>query len=364
MELSPGFWEGRRVLITGGTGFKGSWTSLWLRELGAEVIVYSKGVPTAPSLFEAARVSEAVEVVQGDIRDRDALTAAFRQASPEVVLHMAAQPLVRRSYADPVGTYETNVVGTLNVLEASRHSDSVRVLVNVTTDKVYENRGRAGGYREEDPLGGSDPYSSSKACSEHLTAAYRRSFFAGEGSASIATARAGNVIGGGDWAVDRLIPDVVRAALGGETVQIRNPSAVRPWQHVLNPLSGYLLLCERNWESGGFDEAWNFGPDEGDAKPVGWIVERLDAAFDGGVEWRVDEGEHPREAHHLTLDSSKAKQLLGWRPTWALERALESIGRWHDAIRAGEDLRSLAVSEIEAFQADAAGSSSRSSASA
>jgi CDP-glucose 4,6-dehydratase len=363
MELSPAFWEGRRVLITGGTGFKGSWASLWLCELGAEVIAYSKGAPTAPSLFEAARVGDAVDLIEGDVRDRGALAAAVRERAPEVILHMAAQPLVRRSYADPVGTYETNVIGTMNVLEAARVSDSVRVLVNVTTDKVYENRESERGYREDDPLGGDDPYSSSKASSELLTAAYRRSFF-GDGSASIATARAGNVIGGGDWAEDRLIPDIVRAALSGETVRIRNPSAVRPWQHVLNPLGGYLLLCERIWDSGGFDEAWNFGPDEGDAKPVSWIVERLGAAFEGGVDWQVDEGEHPHEANYLRLDSSKAKELLGWSPTWELDRALDSVARTYNAIRAGEDLRSLALSEIEAFQADAASSASRSSASA
>jgi CDP-glucose 4,6-dehydratase len=355
MELSPTFWEGRRVLITGGTGFKGSWACLWLSQLGAEVIAYSKGVPTAPSLFDGARVAEDVEVVEGDIRDRDDLVAVVRDRAPEVIIHMAAQPLVRRSYDDPAGTYEVNVMGTVNVLEAARLSDSVQAVLNVTTDKVYENREWLWGYREDEALGGYDPYSNSKASSELVTAAYRRSFF-GEGSASIATARSGNVIGGGDWAEDRLIPDIVRGALAGETVHIRNPRAVRPWQHVLNPLSGYLLLCERMWESSSFDEGWNFGPDDHDVKPVGWIAERLDAAFDGGVDWQVDEGEHAHEANYLKLDSSKAKALLGWQPVWELDRALASIARWYNAIRAGEDLRALALSEIEAFQADAAGS--------
>ena len=354
MELTPAFWEGRRVLVTGGTGFKGSWACLWLQAMGAEVTAFAVGPPTEPCLFEDARVGEGMSLIEGDVRDLDSLSAAIADRSPEIVLHMAAQPLVRRSFADPVTTYQINVLGTINVLEAVRQRDSVRVLINVTTDKVYENREWMWGYREDERLGGDDPYSNSKVCSELVTDAYRRSFLA-EGGVRVATARAGNVIGGGDWGEDRLIPDILRGALAEATVPIRNPSALRPWQHVLNPVSGYLLLCERMWESHSYDGAWNFGPADEDVKPVSWIVERLDAAFDGGAGWEIDAGENPpHEAHYLKIDSSKARSVLGWRPIWDLEQALASIARWYNAIRAGEDLRELAMSEIEAFRASAA----------
>jgi CDP-glucose 4,6-dehydratase len=353
MDLNPGFWRGRRALITGSTGFKGSWTCLWLQSLGADVVGFSDGVPTTRSLFEDARVADGMTVVNGDVRDRESLAEAFRTHAPEVVLHMAAQPLVRRSFVDPVETYAVNVMGTVHVLEAARSSDSVRVVVIVTSDKCYENREWVWGYREHEPMGGHDPYSNSKGCAELVTSAYRRSFFSGDESPAVASVRAGNVIGGGDWAEDRLIPDVVRSALEGRTVRIRNPNAVRPWQHVLNPLAGYLMLCERLWESRDFAEAWNFGPDDADAQPVSWILERLTQRFAGEMSWQVDESEQPHEAHYLKVDSSKAHALLSWRPRWNLERALESIARWYEAVRAGEDQRTLTLNEIDAYQSTA-----------
>jgi CDP-glucose 4,6-dehydratase len=349
------FWQGKKVFLTGHTGFKGAWLSLWLHALGAQVTGYALEPPTDPSLFALARVDRLVTSVTADVRDLERLKAEMALAAPEIVIHMAAQPLVRDSYKIPVETFAINVMGTVHLLEAVRACPSVRAVVNVTTDKVYENREWAWGYRENEAMGGYDPYSNSKGCSELVTASYRSSYFNPEKypehRVALATARAGNVIGGGDWAGDRLIPDCIRAILAGEPVQIRNPGAIRPWQHVLEPLSGYLLLAQRLFEDGvRYTGGWNFGPSEEDARPVGWIVEKLCAGWGRGASYSLDEGEHPHEAHHLKLDCSKARGELGWTPRWGLERALASIVSWTAAYRDREDLREVCLRQIGEYQ--------------
>jgi CDP-glucose 4,6-dehydratase len=349
LVVNPSFWRSKKVLVTGHTGFKGSWLVLWLQSLGASVVGYSAGTPSTPSMYELAAVGDEMVSVDADIRDFERLRGTLAEHRPEIVIHMAAQPLVRRSYVQPVATYETNVMGTVNMLEAVRLSDDVRVAINVTTDKVYENREWEWGYREDEPKGGRDPYSNSKACSELVTSAYRDSFFSEPGSTALASARAGNVIGGGDWGEDRLIPDILRAALDRREVVIRHPAAIRPWQHVLNPLSGYLLLAESLWDSSELADGWNFGPDERDAKPVRWIVDRLGELWGEEIPWRHDGGARPHEAMYLRLDSSKARTRLGWAPQWDLDQALASIVSWYKAFQAGEDLREHALRQIEAF---------------
>ena len=357
--MDAGFWRGRRVFLTGHTGFKGSWLALWLQRLGAEVSGFALAPETDPALFDLARVGQGMASTLGDVRDPAALAGAMAQARPEVVLHLAAQALVRRSYQDPVATYATNVMGTVHLLEAVRHTPEVRAVVVVTTDKCYENKEWLWGYREDEALGGHDPYSSSKGAAELVTSAYRRSFFApdpqGRPPAAIASARAGNVIGGGDWAAERLVPDFLRAMDAGRELVLRNPGAVRPWQHVLEPLSGYLELAEALHRQGpAFAEAWNFGPWEADARPVRWIAERLTALWGPDAGYRV---EAPAQAAHeaglLKLDISKARARLGWRPRWGLDRALEAIMEWHQAYRAGADPRETTWRQIAAFEADA-----------
>jgi CDP-glucose 4,6-dehydratase len=344
------FWAGRRVLVTGDTGFKGAWLSLWLAQLGAEVVGFADGVPTDPSLYALAGVADAVEHRAGDVRDAAAVDGALADARPEVVLHLAAQPMVRRSYADPVATYATNVMGTINVLDAIRRAPGdVRVAVVITSDKCYENRGWVWGYREDEALGGHDPYSSSKGAAELATAAYRSSYFTGEDAPAIATARAGNVIGGGDWGEDRLVPDLFRAALAGTPLRLRNPAAIRPWQHVLNPLSGYLRLVERAWDDPAAARAWNFGPADADARPVGWVVDRIAERWDGDVVREVDPGPHPHEAHWLKLDSSLARAHLDWTPAWDLTAALDQTTDWYRAYRDGADVRATTLGQITAF---------------
>jgi len=360
VPIDPDFWAGRRVLLTGHTGFKGAWLSLWLQALGARVSGLAPGAPTQPSLYELARVGAGMEAERAvDVRDADALRAALREERPEVVLHLAAQPMVRRSLRDPAMTYAVNVLGTVNVLEAVRlEPGEVRAVVVVTSDKCYENLfsgapPTARRFVEGDPLGGSDPYSSSKACAELVTAAYRRSFFSSEDSnprgARIATARAGNVIGGGDWGEDRLIGDIVRAIEAGERVKLRNPDAVRPWQHVLNPLNGYLRLAQELWHEPRAAQAWNFGPRDHDAHTVRWIVERLEELWGGAFKWELDGSENPPEAGYLALDSSKAERDLNWLPAWDLGQALERIVAWHEAERRGEDVRQMSLTQIEQF---------------
>lgn len=348
------FWKGKKVFLTGHTGFKGSWLSLWLHSMGAQVTGYALDPPTTPSLFEMARVGELVTSVIADVRDPERLKLEMSAAAPEIVIHMAAQPLVRDSYQIPVETYAINVMGTVHLLEAVRACPSVRAVVNVTTDKVYENREWVWGYRENEPMGGYDPYSNSKGCSELVTAAYRSSYFNPSEyerhRVAVATARAGNVIGGGDWANDRLIPDIIRAILAGEPVQIRNPHAIRPWQHVLEPLSGYLLLAQRLYTEGAeFASGWNFGPPEEDARPVQWLVERLCSTWGGGASWLLDNGNHPHEAHYLKLDCSKAHAELGWWPRLGLEKALESIVAWTKIYQSAGDIREICKQQITEY---------------
>ncbi len=349
MEMNPAFWKGKRVLMTGHTGFKGSWLSLWLQSMDAHVVGYALSPPTNPSLFEVAEVGKGMASIIGDIRDMERMSAVFAEHQPEIVIHMAAQPLVRYSYAHPIETYAVNVMGTVNVLEAIRKTPSVRAAVNITTDKCYENREWPWGYRENEAMGGFDPYSSSKGCAELVTSAYRQSFFEATGMA-LASARAGNVIGGGDWAADRLIPDFLRALDAGKTLEIRSPQSTRPWQHALEPLAGYLLLAEHLYTEGmSFAEGWNFGPGDEDAKPVRWIVERL-AEMREDVKWQCDNKPQPHEANYLKLDSSKARIRLGWYPRWRLRDALQKSLEWHEAWKKEADMRSFTLSQIANYQ--------------
>lgn len=351
MALNRSFWRGKRVFLTGHTGFKGGWLALWLGEMGAEVHGYALAPFTDPSFYAVTGLAERLaSSTIADIRDADRLRDALRAAAPEIVLHLAAQPLVRYSYAAPVETYAVNVMGTVNLFEAIRQVASVKAVVNVTTDKCYENRERSEPYVEDEALGGYDPYSSSKACSELVTSAYRRSFLAAQGIA-LGSARAGNVIGGGDWSADRLLPDFLRAIDAGQTLSIRYPNAIRPWQHVLEPLSGYLQLAERLYiDKDAFAEAWNFGPEEADSKPVAWLVDRLCARVPGAG-WRHEEALQPHEAGTLKLDSSKARQRLNWHPRWMLEQALMHTVDWHLAWRDGADMRTFSLEQIAAYEA-------------
>jgi len=354
LEMNPAFWKGKTVFVTGHTGFKGSWLSLWLQSLGARVTGYALEPPTKPSLFELAGVARSMESIMGDIRDLPALMTALKRAKPQLVIHMAAQSLVRESYADPVGTYATNIMGTVNLLEASREVKSVRTVVIVTSDKCYENRERIRGYREDEAMGGHDPYSSSKGCAELVTAAYRRSFFSRAGTA-VATARAGNVIGGGDWSKDRLVPDAINAFISRKALRIRSPNAVRPWQYVLDPLSGYLTLAERLWEDGpAFSGAWNFGPEDHEVRPVSWIVGELVRRWGNDAVWETDPAPQPHEAGLLKLDCSKAQTRLNWRPRVDLETALDWTIEWYRKYVGGEDLRKLTEEQIRRFQDDLA----------
>jgi CDP-glucose 4,6-dehydratase len=350
MAMKPDFWLGKKIFITGHTGFKGSWLSLWLQSVGANVVGYALKPPTSPNLFEVAQVADGMTSIIGDVREREHLQAVIAQHQPEIVFHMAAQPLVRYSYANPVETYATNVMGTVHLFEAVRQVTSVKVVVNITSDKCYENKEWVWGYRENEPMGGYDPYSNSKGCAELVTSAYRHSFFHQPGIA-VASARAGNVIGGGDWAQDRLIPDIMQAMMARKPVSIRNPKAIRPWQHVLEPLQGYLILAEKLWEKGAaYAEAWNFGPNEEDAKPVQWIVEQLTQMWDNNTGWTLDNKEHPHEAHYLKLDCAKAKTWLDWHPKWTLETALKNIISWYQAYVKQQDMQKVTLTQINTYQ--------------
>ncbi|MFL6734721.1 MAG: CDP-glucose 4,6-dehydratase [Sphingomicrobium sp.] len=339
-------WNDRRVLVTGHTGFKGGWLSLWLNQLGAKVSGFSLPAPTEASFFEQTRLRELVKHVEGDVRDPDAVRAAISDARPEVVFHLAAQPLVRYSYDNPVETFATNVMGTVNVLEACRHVDSVRAVVCITTDKCYENREWVWPYRESDPMGGHDPYSASKGAAEIAIASYRRSYPQGP---AIASVRAGNVIGGGDWATDRLIPDIVRALLDGKRPLIRNPDSIRPWQHVMEALAGYLLIAQRLLE--GRSEvatAYNFGPSDEDAQPVSWIVEEMLRTW-GAEGWDRPNAPQPHEAVLLKLDTSKARAELGWRPALRLQEALARVVEWHSEVSRGGDARAISLRQLKDY---------------
>jgi len=357
--MNKKFWKGKKVFITGHTGFKGSWLCLWLHSLGAEITGYSLAPPTSPSLFNLCHIDEWTHSIQGDIRNRKQLQQAIQEADPDIIIHMAAQPLVRTSYENPVETYEINVMGTLNLFEAVKSLPNprkkVKAVVNVTSDKCYENREWIWGYREGDPLGGYDPYSNSKACSELLTSSYRNSFFNPQTFAhhriALASARAGNVIGGGDWAKDRLIPDCIRSLLTGEKMIIRNPRSIRPWQHVLEPLSGYLLLIEKLVLEGvQYAEAWNFGPHEEDAKPVQWIVETISKKWGTPLHFEIEDQSHYHEAHYLKLDCAKAKWKLGWQPKWNIEQTLDKIVEWSQAYQKGENMKEVCLKQIEEYE--------------
>lgn len=352
LKVEKSFWRNKRVFITGHTGFKGSWLTLWLVSMGAEVKGYALAPPTTPSLFETLQVESDIEHQIGDVRDLSQLVDSLHRFKPDIVIHMAAQPLVRYSYEAPVETYATNVMGTVNVLEAVRNTTSVRAVVNVTTDKCYENREWVWGYRESEPMGGFDPYSSSKGCSELVTSAYRNSFFHAECDVRLASARAGNVIGGGDWAEDRLIPDILRAFENGCDVTVRNPKATRPWQHVLEPLSGYLMLAQKLYSDGGakYAEGWNFGPNDSDVQPVEWILNKMVVMWGEGASWRLDADPQPHEAQLLKLDISKARSQLHWEPRWSLEEALLKIINWHRSWMAGADMREATLDQIFEYQ--------------
>lgn len=348
------FWRGKKVFITGHTGFKGSWLSIWLHYLGAQVTGYSLEPPTKPSLFELCKVNDLVTSIIGDVRDGEKLKHHLVKANPIIVIHMAAQPLVRESYKNPVDTYATNVMGTVNLFEAVRAANGMKAVINVTTDKCYENKEWIWGYRENEPMGGFDPYSNSKGCSELITSAYRNSFFNPRDyekhGVAIASARAGNVIGGGDWAADRLIPDCIDALVNSRKIIIRNPKAIRPWQHVLEPLSGYLTLAQRLYEDGAnFAEGWNFGPNDEDAKPVEWIVQRMCKLWPGTAQYEIDTGVHPHEANYLKLDCSKAKMRLGWYPHWNLEYALQNIVEWVSAFNKKADMQQICLKQISDY---------------
>ena len=352
----PEFWRGKRVFLTGHTGFKGAWLSIWLQKLGADVTGFALAPDRGRNLFEESGIAASMTSVIGDIRDAAALTDAMAGAKPEIVIHMAAQALVRLSYEQPVETYATNVMGLVHLFEAVRATKSVRAVVNVTSDKCYENREWVWGYREDEAMGGYDPYSSSKGCAELVTAAYRRSYFHPENYAShgvaLASARAGNVIGGGDWAPARLGPDILRAIENKVPVKIRHPNAIRPWQHVLEPLSGYMLLAQRLHEDGPkFAEGWNFGPSDQDAQPVQWIVERLTGMWGDGASWEPDSAaDHAHEAHHLKLDCSKARQRLGWSPAWDLEEALRRIVEWQKAALQRHTIPAMTLRQISDYE--------------
>ena len=347
--MNPSFWKGKTVFLTGHTGFKGGWIAHWLYELGASVHGYSLEPPTQPNFYAETQLQKRlVQSTIGDIRDLTALINALKIAKPDIIIHMAAQPLVRESYKTPVETFASNVMGTVNLLEAARQVGTAKAIVNITTDKCYENKEWLWPYRENDRLGGHDPYSASKACAEIVAAAYRNSFLA-DANIHLASVRAGNVICGGDWATDRLIPDFLRALDAGKTLIIRSPNAIRPWQHVLEPLSGYLLLAEKLYTEGrAFAEAWNFGPNDEDAKPVGWIVDQL-CTHMPGAKWQTETAQQPHEASLLKLDSSKAKAKLGWAPRWNLESALSKTTEWHQAWRNREDMAVISTQQIQAY---------------
>jgi len=353
--LNRSFWKGRRVFLTGHTGFKGSWLSLWLNTLGARVTGYALSPPTQPSLFVQADVARRVDTISADIRDFARLKSAISECRPEVVIHMAAQSVVRKGYQDPIETYSSNVMGTVNLLEALRQLGQSCVVVNVTSDKCYQNKEWSWGYRENDPLGGHDPYSNSKACAELVASAFCDSYFHADNSGrivtAVASARAGNVIGGGDWTSDQLIPDLMRSFISGKPCLIRSPTAIRPWQFVLEPLRGYLMLAERLAENAPrFVSAWNFGPAEFDAKPVAWIADRLVQLWGDGAAWQNDQAVHPQEAHYLKLDVSKATEGLGWKPVLPLSEALGWVAEWYRMYQRGGGLEEVTLKQINCYE--------------
>jgi CDP-glucose 4,6-dehydratase len=349
------FWKGKNILLTGHTGFKGSWLSLWLQKLGVNLIGYSKDIPTKPSLFELANVKDGMTSLTGDVCNYEQIDKVIRDYKPEIVIHMAAQAILRQSYKDPIETFSTNVIGTVNVLESIRKNSKVRVILNVTSDKCYEPNKQTNGFSEDDRLGGYDPYSNSKACAELVTSSFRNSFFNSslyvQHGVALASARAGNVIGGGDWGKDRLIPDIMQGIRDNKTIEIRNPEAIRPWQHVLDPLNGYLILIEKLWSSGSeFSEGWNFGPEKNDEKPVKWIIEKLTEQWKHDIRWKTGNEKNPHEEQFLRLDCSKARSRLGWKPKLHLEQGLLWTTSWYKQYEEKNDMREFTEEQITKFQ--------------
>ena len=355
MVIDPLFWKGRRVFVTGHTGFKGSWLSLWLSKLGAEVTGISIDIPTEPSIYNIAGIDNVIhKCFFEDIRNANILTKTMQLARPEIVIHMAAQSLVRYSYSDPTYTYSTNVLGTVNVLEAVRNTSSVKAVFNITSDKCYENRNLLRGYREDDPLGGHDPYSNSKACAELVSSAYRKSYLQKAGVA-LATGRAGNVIGGGDWAKDRIVPDAINAFINNKTLMVRNPNAIRPWQHVLEPIYGYLMLCQQLVKNpNGYTGSWNFGPNNESIRTVCTVVDIIIRNWGADARWELCEGSHPHEAKTLKLDCSKANTFLKWMPLWPLERSLEETIKWYKAWYLKKNMYDFTLCQIEKYEQERA----------
>lgn len=354
--INKKFWQGKNVLITGCTGFKGSWLSVWLAELGVNVFGYSLKPPTVPSMFDLLKLDTKINYCEGDIRDYNHFTEFLNQTNPDIVIHMAAQPLVRYSYDNPIETYHTNVVGLVNVLEAIRHNKKVKAVINVTSDKCYENKEWIWGYREDESKGGYDPYSNSKGCAELVTSCYQKSYFNKDNygkthNTLLASGRAGNVVGGGDWALDRLIPDMIKAIIDKKPVNIRNPSAIRPWQHVLEPLSGYLLLAEYLYNGDiNIASGWNFGPHDKDVKNVEYVVSQLCRLWGDGASWVLDNNNHPHEANYLKLDCSKANLLLNWHPRWDIQTTLKNIVGWYKAYINNQDLYQITKEQINNYE--------------
>jgi len=354
--MNAQFWKGKNILLTGHTGFKGSWLSLWLQKLGANLIGFSKDIPTKPSLFELANVEDGMTSITGNICNYDQIEKVIQNYTPEIIIHMAAQAILRQSYKDPIETYSTNVMGTVNVLESIRKNDKVKVILNVTSDKCYEPEMQSNGFSEDDRLGGYDPYSSSKACAELITSSIRNSFFNPseykDHGVALASARAGNVIGGGDWGTDRLIPDIMRGILNNDVIEIRYPEAIRPWQHVLDPLNGYLILIEKLWSSGSeFSEGWNFGPEKNNEKPVKWIIEKLTEQWKRDIKWKTADEKNLHEEKSLRLDCSKAKSRLGWKPKINLEQGLLWTTNWYMQYEEKRGIKEFTEGQIAEFQA-------------
>lgn len=352
--MNPEFWKGKSVFLTGHTGFKGSWLSLVLQKLGVKLVGFSKSIPTKPSLFELAKVEEGMISIYGDVRDQKFLEKTIGEHNPEIIIHMAAQAILRNSYEDPVETYETNVMGTVNLLESVRKVGSTKVVLNITSDKCYENTGSSNSFKEEDPMGGFDPYSNSKGCAELVTSCYRNSFFNSsefeKHGIALASARAGNIIGGGDWGQDRLIPDIIRGIIDGTKIKIRNPNAIRPWQYVLDPLNGYLMLIEKLWSKGdNYDEGWNFGPSNNDNKSVKWIVQKISKQWENKINWDLDDAKNPHEENYLSLDCSKAKTKLNWISKLDLEKTLSWTIDWYKNYKQNNDMRQITEQQIMNF---------------
>ena len=349
--MNENFWKNKKILITGHTGFKGSWLTVWLKKLGSDIIGFSKSVPTTPSLYEILNIENDITSVIGDIQDYELVKETINKYEPEIVFHMAAQSLVIKSYSDPIETFSTNVMGTVNLLYAIKETKKPNVVVNVTSDKCYQNNESLKGYSEDDPMGGHDPYSSSKGCAELITKSFRNSFFNSDDGKQIALAsvRAGNVIGGGDWAENRLIPDIIRAIKNKESVKIRNPNALRPWQHVLDPLNGYMILAEKLWEEQNkYSEGWNFGPDKNEIKSVSWIIEKFNEFWKNKIDWTIDKNEL-HEANNLILNCQKAKTKLGWNPKVDMETTIKWTIEWYERYFDKEDMKKITEEQIEKF---------------